>query len=606
MAKSSNNILALGVGLNLDPLNNDIVTAANTAKDGMDKIGQSVVNAGAKADKPLKETRDKVISLSAQMRQARLDAQQLALGGKELGEAFQASVAKAASLKDQIAAVDQAIMANSTTIQNVGQPAFQTAKSGYNGMAMSINQLTREMPAFTYSMQTGFMAISNNIPMFVDQINAAKIANQGLAASGAPVKSILGQIASSLFSWQTLMGVGITVLTVYGAKIYDYFTATKKTSEAVEQAAKIEKQYSEQVRESKYQLVQKTIALRDELSALQQGISSEEYAIQKKNKQVANLQALIKQYDDYNKSIAANNEEMRMRKNAIGSATDNDIQWGIIQEKNTSGLKTKIALLKDEIEQGKIQLGLNQKITQIKDSNKAQNIKDKIQTKELRSVVLSNDRPLISPQLQPSFKKAKVFDLNFEAELLLMQQGMESASEKMQEINKNMWAKLANIKEQGLNNVFGSIGEALGSTLAKSIKGENTDMFGALRDAMLISIADMAISVGTALVAAGVALAIDPTTSAMTGAYTKIAAGTALIAAGSLAKGLIKSGSSSSSPSGSGSVAQSSFSQGANMNSNFTSNQGNTILINGMIKGNDIQLVNGRNDKKFNRNFNFG
>jgi hypothetical protein len=35
MAKSSNNILALGVGLNLDPLNQDIANAAKTAKEGM-------------------------------------------------------------------------------------------------------------------------------------------------------------------------------------------------------------------------------------------------------------------------------------------------------------------------------------------------------------------------------------------------------------------------------------------------------------------------------------------------------------------------------------------------------------------------------------------
>jgi hypothetical protein len=581
MAKSSNNILALGVGLNLDQLNQDIVAAANTAKDGMDKIGQSVVNAGAKADKPLKETRDKVLSLSAQMRQARLDAQQLALGGKELGEAFQASVAKAASLKDQIAAVDQAIMANSTTIQNVGQPAFQTAKSGYNGMAMSINQLTREMPAFTYSMQTGFMAISNNIPIFVDQINAAKIANQGLAASGQPVQSVFSQVASSLFSFQTLMGVGITVLTVYGAKIYDWISSLSSGNDAVEKLNK----------SMRLQLIllnsnRESMKLWTEI--YDKGLSGRTAAI--RQQEIAHEEALNK--------LVIRSQEIQKQENETGEKqiiARNLVYMALQSLARTNGEKIKAI----NAEFDKKELDAEKK----RESEYGKRLKV---TKDPRFVDLSPVGMLASPQMEPSFKKAKVFDLNFEAELLMAQQSMEAASLKMQEINQNMWAKLASIKEQGLNNVFGSIGEALGSTLAKSIKGENTDMFGALRDAMLISIADMAISVGTALVAAGVALAIDPTTSVMTGAYTKIAAGTALIAAGSLAKGLIKSGSSSSSPSGSNSVAQSSFSQGANMNSNFTSNQGNTIVINGMIKGNDIQLVNGRNDKKFNRNFNFG
>ena len=44
-------------------------------------------------------------------------------------------------------------------------------KSGFDGLGNSINQLTREMPAFAMSAQTGFMALSNNIPIFFDQIS---------------------------------------------------------------------------------------------------------------------------------------------------------------------------------------------------------------------------------------------------------------------------------------------------------------------------------------------------------------------------------------------------------------------------------------------------
>lgn len=49
--------------------------------------------------------------------------------------------------------------------RNVGNYA-----SGYNGLGNSINQITREITVFTFSAQTGFLALSNNIPILTDEI----------------------------------------------------------------------------------------------------------------------------------------------------------------------------------------------------------------------------------------------------------------------------------------------------------------------------------------------------------------------------------------------------------------------------------------------------
>jgi hypothetical protein len=100
--------------------------------------------------------------------------------------------------------------------RNVGNYA-----SGWNGLGNSINQLTREMPAFANSMQTGFMAISNNLPMLFDEISRVKQANVELAKSGEPTKSVFKQLAGAVFSWGTALSVGVTLLTVYGAKLWD-------------------------------------------------------------------------------------------------------------------------------------------------------------------------------------------------------------------------------------------------------------------------------------------------------------------------------------------------------------------------------------------------
>ena len=84
---------------------------------------------------------------------------------------------------------------------------------------MSLAQITREMPAFANSAQTGFMALSNNIPIFFDAISQVKNLNKELQAQGKPTVSVLQQLAGALFSWQTLLSVGVTLLTVYGKDI---------------------------------------------------------------------------------------------------------------------------------------------------------------------------------------------------------------------------------------------------------------------------------------------------------------------------------------------------------------------------------------------------
>lgn len=596
MAKNSKNILALGVGLNLDPLNQDIANAAKTAKDGMTTIGDSVVAAGAKADKPLKETKDKLVSLSAQLRQARLDAQQLSQGGKELGEAFQASVGKAAALKDQIQAVDQAILANSTTMNNVSQPAFTAHKTGFNGMAMSINQLTREMPAFTYSMQTGFMAISNNIPMFVDQINQAKIANQGLAASGQPVTSVFKQVLTSLFSFQTLMGVGITVLTVYGAKIFEWLTAEKAVNEETKRSIELGKQYQEMIAKNSYELRQQTIALKDQLAALQQGVSIDEFTIKKKEAQVVALTNLIKKNQDYNDTHRAHNEEMQMRKDAVGNATDTDEKWGIVQLKNVDGLKTKVQLLKDEIEQGRIQLDLSKQIENIKAVNKGVKEKPEIVTKIIKSQYTKENAGLRDfkvnvPELPQSKIKPTFFDEGLNAALI---------NAKIKVING--MADIKSSLESGIVNVVGSGLAGLGEGIAGALSGDN-DPFAEFGVNMIKSLGAMAVQLGEKLLAIGAGMMFVPGMQAEASLY--LLGGGALIVAGAAASGLAgrksKPNPSLSNIGGGGNNSNPS------LNSNYIGgNNSGKLVIEGYVRGNDINFVNGKSGSKNNRSLRFG
>jgi predicted nucleic acid-binding Zn-ribbon protein len=95
-------------------------------------------------------------------------------------------------------------------------------KSGFNGLGNSINQITREMPAFANSVQTGFMAISNNLPIFFDEINKTRKGIEEMRAEGQKVPGVLSQLTSAFFSWGTALSIGVTLLTVYGKEIVNF------------------------------------------------------------------------------------------------------------------------------------------------------------------------------------------------------------------------------------------------------------------------------------------------------------------------------------------------------------------------------------------------
>lgn len=113
--------------------------------------------------------------------------------------------------------------------RNVGNYSSQ-----WNGLGNSINQLTREAPAFAVSLNTGFLALSNNIPILADEINKLRVANVELAKSGQPTKSIFNLLAGAFFTWGTALSVGVTLLTLYGGTLIDSITGSKKKKEALE------------------------------------------------------------------------------------------------------------------------------------------------------------------------------------------------------------------------------------------------------------------------------------------------------------------------------------------------------------------------------------
>lgn len=75
----------------------------------------------------------------------------------------------------------------------------------FNGLSIATQQVLREMPTLANSMQQFFIAISNNVPIFVDNLKAVQKATGSWVTA---MKSVL----SSVFSWQTALLVVLTIL----------------------------------------------------------------------------------------------------------------------------------------------------------------------------------------------------------------------------------------------------------------------------------------------------------------------------------------------------------------------------------------------------------
>lgn len=140
---------------------------------------------------------------------------------KQLGDIDGVNKEKAAALSKQIFDNTERLKQYDAQInqnfRNVGN-----YKSAFNAIGGSINQLTRELPAFTNSVQTGFLAISNNLPILADALTNAAAKNKAMRAEGQATVPVWKQLVSGIFSWGTALSVGITLLTVYGKQFVDF------------------------------------------------------------------------------------------------------------------------------------------------------------------------------------------------------------------------------------------------------------------------------------------------------------------------------------------------------------------------------------------------
>lgn len=178
---------------------------------------------------------------------------------------------------------------------------------GWNGLAMSINQLTREAPAFAVSFQTGILALSNNIPIFIDEITKLRAANAALVAQGQKAIPVWRQLIVAFLSWQTLLSLSVTLLTVYGKEIGEFVSNMFGAKRAIDSARASQEAFNEAVTGDEFKdAIRDVIEIRSAMKLYQEGVTTSTDVLNRYNETIGQTVGEAKNLADVEKFLSDN------------------------------------------------------------------------------------------------------------------------------------------------------------------------------------------------------------------------------------------------------------------------------------------------------------
>lgn len=171
--------------------------------------------------------------------------------------------------------------------------------SAFNGLGMSIQQIARELPAATMGINMFFLAISNNLPTFFDEVQKARKEYaayiEELKKGNTEVQKVAPvwkQIISGVFSLNTALVVGITLLTAYGKEIFNYLDGLINTKRATLDLLSAEQEMALARREA----IKSSASERVKLDVLYKATQDHTRSLKERNAAVEELQKMYPSY----------------------------------------------------------------------------------------------------------------------------------------------------------------------------------------------------------------------------------------------------------------------------------------------------------------------
>jgi hypothetical protein len=246
----------------------------------------------------------------------------------------------------------QAVGKSSAAMRNQGAQLDAT-KPKFNGLQNSINQLSREMPAFAVSAQTGILALSNNIPILADEIARLKVQNEQLVASGQKAIPVWRQMVKSLLSFGTVLSVGVTLLTIYGREIGAFFSRLFEGKKAIDEVKASQEALNNAYKSTDYQdAIKDVLSLRTNIDLAKQGMIDASNVVDQYNESLGKATGSAKNLEQAEQLLIDNADkyiQMMLYKSAANLALDEAAREAYESELKRLDLEKEIAQQEENV-----------------------------------------------------------------------------------------------------------------------------------------------------------------------------------------------------------------------------------------------------------------
>ena len=185
--------------------------------------------------------------------------------------------------------------------------------TAFSPLSFQVQQVARELPSLTMSAQQFFLAISNNLPMLADELSRARREYKNLKAEGKDGVPVWKQLLKSIASWQTLLVVGITVVTAYGKEIGNFFSQLFGGTPKIRTATQMFEDVNKAVSENSKTLADNLLRYKElqrEWKAMKGGADEQRKWIKENQSEFTKLGISIQDADDAQSAFVENSPKV--------------------------------------------------------------------------------------------------------------------------------------------------------------------------------------------------------------------------------------------------------------------------------------------------------
>jgi hypothetical protein len=242
---------------------------ATQATEKLDEARKKMAENAEKSARRIALEADEYGKLSKQYQETARAAQNMAARGETGTKAFRDTAKAAKELHDQLKAIDTSVGKHT---RNVGNYA-----SGFDSLRNSVSQIVRETPSLANGFNQFFLAISNNLGPMQDAMAGAREKNRLLAEEGKASVPVWRQVASAFLSWNTAIGLGITLLASYGGELIKWIGNLISGKNELTAINIAQKAYNASIAEISKATAEATVSINDlERAVKDHGLSAEQ------------------------------------------------------------------------------------------------------------------------------------------------------------------------------------------------------------------------------------------------------------------------------------------------------------------------------------------